>query len=269
MSLSIILAFLATGVFSGTIAGLLGVGGGMILVPVIVWILASQGLAEGYAIKIALASSLAIIIPTSVSSALAHYRSGALRTDIVKRMLAGIIIGTILGGVLVDLLPELWLRIIFAVGCWLIAAKMLLGGNPKPSRGLPNTLMLNIAGGGIGGLSALLGIGGGSLTVPFLHYCNINMRSAVATSSACGLPIAISGAITLALRGMDINELPPYSLGYVYLPAFIAISVTAIVFAPLGAKLAHRLPIATLKQLVAVFLIIAGAKMTASVMGWF
>jgi len=108
MSLSIILAFLATGVFSGTIAGLLGVGGGMILVPVIVWILSSQGLAEGYAIKVALASSLAIIIPTSLSSALAHYRSGALRGDIVRQMLFGIIIGTALGGLLVDLLPEQW-----------------------------------------------------------------------------------------------------------------------------------------------------------------
>ena len=269
MSLSIILAFLATGVLSGTVAGLLGVGGGMILVPVIVWILASQGLAEGYAIKIALASSLAIIIPTSVSSALAHYRSGALRMDIVKHMLSGIILGTVLGGLLVDQLPERWLRIIFAAGCWIIAAKMLFGGNPQPSRSLPGTVVLNIVGSIIGSLSALLGIGGGSLTVPFLHYCNINMRSAVATSSACGLPIAIAGAITLALRGMYIQELPPYSLGYVYLPAFVAISITAIIFAPLGAKLAHSLPVATLKKVVAIFLVIAGTKMTASVMGWF
>lgn len=269
MSLTIILAFLATGVFSGTIAGLLGVGGGMILVPVIVWILASQGLAEDYSIKIALASSLAIIIPTSLSSALAHYRSGALRMDIVKQMLVGIIVGTVLGGLLVDRLPEHWLRIIFAAGCWIIAAKMLFGGNPKPSRGLPNTFILNFVGGIIGSLSALLGIGGGSLTVPFLHYCNINMRSAVATSSACGLPIALSGALTLAVSGMHIDELPAYSLGYVYLPAFVAISITAIIFAPLGAKLAHRLPVATLKKIVAIFLVVAGSKMTASVMGWF
>lgn len=269
MSVSIILAFLATGVLSGTIAGLLGVGGGMILVPVIVWILASQGLAEGYAIKIALASSLAIIIPTSMSSALAHYRSGALRTDIVKQMLGGIVAGTIIGSLLVDRLPEQWLRIIFAVGCWTIAAKMLFGGNPKPSRSLPNNIILNAVGGLIGSLSALLGIGGGSLTVPFLHYCNINMRSAVATSSACGLPIAVSGAITLAISGMDIKTLPDYSLGYVYLPAFVAISTTAIIFAPVGAKLAHTLPVGTLKKVVALFLVIAGTKMTASVMGWF
>ena len=269
MSLSIVLAFLATGVFSGTIAGLLGVGGGMILVPVIVWILSSQGLADGYAIKIALASSLAIIIPTSMSSAFAHYRSGALRSDIVKHMLFGIILGTALGGLLVDLLPEQWLRIIFAVGCWLIAAKMLFGSNPKPSRSLPNTFILNVVGSVIGGLSALLGIGGGSLTVPFLHYCNINMRSAVATSSACGLPIAVSGAVTLAISGMDIGELPTYSMGYIYLPAFIFISITAIIFAPLGAKLAHSLPVPMLKKFVALFLVAAGTKMTANVMGWF
>ena len=269
MSLSIVLAFLATGVFSGTVAGLLGVGGGMILVPVIVWILSTEGLAEGYAIKVALASSLAIIIPTSMSSAFAHYRSGALRSDIVKHMLFGIIIGTALGGLLVDQLPEQWLRIIFAVGCWLIAAKMLFGSNPKPSRSLPNHYMMNVVGGIIGGLSALLGIGGGSLTVPFLHYCNINMRSAVATSSACGLPIAVSGAITLAISGMDIGELPAYSMGYIYLPAFVFISITAIAFAPVGAKLTHTLPVASLKKCVALFLVIAGAKMTASVLGWF
>lgn len=269
MTTSLLIAFLVTGIFSGTIAGLLGVGGGMIIVPVIVWILGAQGIAPDYAIKIALASSLAIIIPTSMSSALAHHRSGALRWDIFKGMLPGIIVGTALGGLLVDRLPEYSLRVIFAVGCWAIAAKMLLGKNPSPSRALPGAVGLNSAGGVIGSLSALLGIGGGSLTVPFLHYCNINMRNAVATSAACGLPIALSGAITLALTGADIPDLPPYSLGYIYLPAFVGISATAIAFAPLGAKLAHSLPLGVLKKCVALFLVAAGAKMTGNVMGWF
>lgn len=269
MTISLFIAFLITGVCSGTIAGLLGVGGGMIIVPVIVWILGAQGIATDHAIKIALASSLAIIIPTSLSSARAHHKSGALRWDIFKRMLPGIIIGTAFGGLLVDYLPDIVLRIIFAVGCWLIAAKMLLGKNPKPHRTLPGPVGLSACSGIIGSLSALLGIGGGSLTVPFLHYCNINMRNAVATSSACGLPIAISGAITLALAGMNIEQLPQYSLGYVYLPAFIGISATAILFAPLGAKLAHTLPVGVLKKFVALFIVIAGAKMTASVFGWF
>ncbi len=265
MDITIILAFLATGVFSGTIAGLLGVGGGMILVPVMVWILGAESLAEGYAIKIALATSLAIIVPTSLSSALAHLRSGALRGDVFRQMLPGIIIGTALGGLLVDWLPEQVLRIVFALGCWSIAAKMLLGANPKPQRRLPGRLGLSVAGGVIGSLSALLGIGGGSLTVPFLHYCNVHLRSAVATSAACGLPIALSGALTLAWAGRDTANLPTHSLGYVYLPALVGIATTAILFAPLGAKLAHSLPTALLKKFVALFLLVAGSKMAFSV----
>ena len=133
MSMTLIIAFLATGVFSGTIAGLLGVGGGMIIVPVVVWILSSQGMAEDYAIKIALASSLAIIIPTSISSALAHHRSGALRWDIVKRMLAGIIIGTAIGGLLVDWLP----RVLLA-RC--VCCRLLVNCSQDVTRSQPQTL---------------------------------------------------------------------------------------------------------------------------------
>jgi hypothetical protein len=267
MSTFLIVAFLLTGVFSGTVAGLLGVGGGMIIVPMVVWILSSQGLGDDNAIKIAVATSLAIIIPTSISSTLAHHRSGALQWDIVKRMLPGILIGTALGGLLVDSLPDMALRIIFAVGCWAIAAKMLFGGNPSPSRTLPQWPGLNTAGAIIGGVSALLGIGGGSLTVPFLHWCNVNMREAVATSAACGLPIAVSGALTLVIAGQDVSSLPDNSIGYLYLPALICISISAVVFAPVGAKLAHTLPLPLLKKCVAVFILAAGINMTLKVLG--
>jgi len=269
MNAMLIVAFLLTGMFSGTIAGLLGVGGGLIIVPIIVEILSLQGLAPDHAIKIAVATSLAVIIPTSLSSAKAHHHSGMLRWDIFKTMLPGILIGTIAGSVLVDILPEYLLRIFFAIGCWLVAIKMLLGKNPEPHRSLPGKIGINVAGSIIGGISALLGIGGGSLTVPYLHWCNINMRQAVATSSACGLPIAVSGAITLMIIGHDIVELPDHSLGYVFLPAFIPISITAILFAPIGAKLAHTLPIDTLKKCVAFFLLIAGLKMTLSILAVF
>lgn len=267
MSTDLIVVFIVTGMFSGTIAGLLGVGGGMIIVPMIVWALSSQGLSNDNAIKIAIATSLAIIIPTSISSTVAHHRSGALRWDIVKQMLFGIIIGTALGGLLVDWLPEMILRIIFALGCWLIAIKMLFGGNPLPSRSLPDLPFLNAAAGIIGMVSALLGIGGGSLTVPFLHWCNVKIREAVATSAACGLPIAITGAITLALSGQDVIHLPEYSIGYIYLPALIFIAISAIIFAPIGAKLAHSLPLGTLKKCVAIFILLAGVRMTLHVMG--
>lgn len=269
MNTSLIFAFLLTGVFSGTIAGLLGVGGGLIIVPIIVWILSAQGLAPDYAIKIAVATSLAIIIPTSISSARAHHRSGALRWDIFRRMLPGILLGTAFGGLLVDWLPEQFLRIFFAVGCWAVALKMLFGATPKPHRQLPGAAGLSLAGGIIGAISAMLGIGGGSLTVPYLHWCNVHLRNAVATSAACGLPIAISGAVTLALVGADIPALPEYSLGYIYLPAFVGIAASAILFAPIGAKLAHRLPVSTLKKIIALFLIVAGSKMAAKALGVF
>ncbi|EDY85503.1 membrane protein [gamma proteobacterium HTCC5015] len=269
MSASTIFAFLLTGVFSGTVAGLLGVGGGLIIVPIIVAILHAQGLAVDYAIKIAVATSLAIIIPTSLSSARAHHRSGALRWPLFWQLLPGIIAGTVLGGFIVDAMPELWLRLFFSVGCWAVGLKMLLGAQPKPHRQLPASLGMSVAGSIIGAISAMLGIGGGSLTVPFLHWCNVNMREAVATSSACGLPIAVAGAITLALTGLDLEALPQYSLGYIYLPAFLGIATTAILMAPVGAKLAHRLPIPVLKKCLALFLLVAGTRMLGKATGWF
>ncbi len=267
MDPTLILAFLLTGVFSGTAAGLLGVGGGMIIVPMIVWILSAQGLADEVVIKIALATSLAIIVPTSISSAWAHHRSGALRWDIVRKMALGLVVGTALGGLLVDWLPATVLQIIFALGCWAIAAKMLFGANPSPAHTLPSIAGLNCVGAGIGGLSALLGIGGGSITVPFLYRCNINMREAVATSAACGVPIAVVGALTLVLVGQTATALPGNSLGYLYLPAFICISISAVLFAQVGSKLAHSLPLPILKKIVAVFILSAGIHMTLKVLG--
>ncbi|MGM0563100.1 MAG: sulfite exporter TauE/SafE family protein [Pseudomonadota bacterium] len=269
MSTALILAFLLTGVFSGTVAGLLGVGGGLIIVPIIVAILSHQGLGADYAIKIGVATSLAIIIPTSISSARAHHRSGALRWPLFRQMLPGIIVGTAAGGLLVDALPVLWLELFFTLGCWAVGLKMWFGAQPQPHRQLPGAVGLSAAGSVIGAISAMLGIGGGSLTVPFLHWCNVNMRQAVATSAACGLPIAVAGAITLALSGQSIEDLPEYSLGYIYLPAWLGISLTAIIFAPVGAHLAHRLPQKVLKKCLALFLLAAGTRMLGRATGWF
>lgn len=269
MTTSLIIAFLLTGVFSGTVAGLLGVGGGLIIVPIIVAILHTQGLAADYSIKIAVATSLAIIIPTSLSSARAHHRSGALRWPLFWQLLPGIVGGTVLGGFIVDAMPELWLRLFFSAGCWVVGLKMLFGAQPQPHRQLPGAVGMGAAGSFIGAVSAMLGIGGGSLTVPFLHWCNVNMREAVATSSACGLPIAVAGAITLALTGMDLEALPEYSLGYIYLPAFLGIASTAVLMAPVGAKLAHRLPVGVLKKCLSLFLLAAGTRMLGKATGWF
>lgn len=263
MTLSIIGAFLITGVCSGTLAGLLGIGGGLILVPAIMAILHLQGVADENTLKIGVATSLAVIIPTAISSARAHHRSGALRWDIFKKIVFGIIFGSFIGAILVDYLPERILYIIFGTGCILVGLKIITGANaPKSSRTLPSTGGLSFAGMVIGTLSSMLGIGGGTLIVPFLSWCNINIRSAVATSSACGLPTALAGALTFWLAGSDNQaQLPDHSLGYIYLPAFFGISITAILFAPLGAKLTTQLPVERIKQCLAVVFLIAGAKM--------
>lgn len=262
MTLSIISAFLITGVCSGTLAGLLGIGGGLILVPAIMAILHLQGVADENTLKIGVATSLAIIIPTALSSALTHHRSGALRWDVFRQMVFGIILGSFMGAILVDYLPENILYIIFGIGCILVGLKILTGATPKPSRTLPNALGLNLSGGVIGIISTMLGIGGGMLIVPFLSWCNMNVRSAVATSSACGLPTALAGALTFWFAGLDNQaQLPEYSLGYIYLPAFIGISTTAILFAPIGAKLTTQLPVERIKQCLAVVFLIAGVKM--------
>lgn len=262
MTFGIISAFLITGVISGTLAGLLGIGGGLILVPVIMTILHLQGVADENTLKIGVATSLAIIIPTAISSARAHHRSGALRWDVFRKMVFGIMCGSALGAILVDYMPEKLGYIIFGTGCILVGLKMLTGAAPKPSRTLPSTVGLNLTGSVIGTIAAMLGIGGGTLVVPFLSWCNMDVRNAVATSSACGLPTAVAGATTFWLFGMDNQaELPNYSLGYIYLPAFIGISITAVFFAPLGAKLTNKLPVERIKQCLAVFFLMAGTKM--------
>lgn len=266
MSMFFVVAFLLTGVFSGLVAGMLGIGGGMIIVPVVVAILDSQGIGAGNSVKIAVATSLAIIIPTAISSTRAHHKSGMLRWDIFKNMLAGILIGTAVGGLLVDMLPEGALKVIFGTGCFLVAAKMITNAKPKPSRQLPKALGLNLMGGFNGALSTMLGIGGGTITVPFLVWCNVNMRQAVATSAACGLPISLGGALTLALAGSDPSlNLPAGNWGYIFLPAWLFISISAIIFAPIGAKLSQHLPVLWLKMLIGFFLIASGSKMLWSV----
>lgn len=262
---SSIIYFLIAGGCSGTLAGLLGIGGGMIIVPVIIWVLNTHGYTDDNLIKIGLATSLAIIIPTSISSACAHHRSGALRWNIVFRLLPGILIGTVAGGFLVDALPDMVLKIIFAVGCFLVAFKMVTQAVPKPSRTLPSWSGMALSGMVIGSVSAMLGIGGGTLTVPFLNWCNVAMRNAVATSSAVGLPVAIVGAMTLMLVGLDETHLPEHSVGYVYLPALIGMGSTAVLMAPVGAKLTHHVPVKILKQMMAAIILIAGLKILYSV----
>jgi len=253
-----IFSLLLVGVIAGTLAGLLGVGGGIIIVPSLVWIFHTQ-LPASSLMHIAIGTSLATIMITSISSIIAHHRRGAVLWSIVWQLSPGIIVGAFVGAIIADALPTEILRKIFAIFILLVSAQLGLLAPPPSHRQLPGKLGLSIAGTVIGKISALVGIGGGSLTVPFLVWCNIPIRNAVATSAACGFPIAVSGMIGFIVTGWQISE--PWMSGYIYWPAFIAITPATLLFAPLGAKLAHTLPVNSLKKLFAVFLAGVGVNM--------
>ena len=259
-----LLLYLTTGAIAGVMAGLLGVGGGLIIVPALLWSFNRLDIATDHAMQVAVGTSLATIIITSLSSIIAHNRRGAILWRTVRNLTPGILLGAVFGAIVADYLPTHTLQMVFAVFVLLVALQMMLGRAPSPHRQLPGNKAMNAAGGAIGSLSAIVGIGGGSLTVPFLTYCNIKMQQAVATSSACGLPIAIAGSIGFAITGLNESNLPAWSSGYIYWPAFAGITVASALFAPLGARLAHTLPVATLKQVFGVLMLLMGIKMFAN-----
>lgn len=259
--LIIALLYLVLGVIGGIMAGLLGIGGGIIIVPALYYLFLWQGFAEAHIMQVAVATSLATIIFTAIASAHAHHRRGAVLWPAVFQLLPGIVAGAILGGLVARIISSDWLRVIF--GCFEIAVglQIALAAKPPASRNLPGKAGMNIAGAVIGGFSALLGIGGGTLTVPFLLWCNVSIHRAVASAAACGLPIAVAGTLTLVAAGWGKPQLPAYSLGYVYWPAALAIVLASFLAAPLGARLAHALPVQTLKRVFAVLLVIIGLRM--------
>jgi len=257
----ILLLYLALGAFAGVMAGLLGVGGGLIIVPVLAWIFRGQQMADTVIMHVAIGTSLATIVLTSISSVRAHHGRGAVLWPVFWRLTPGIVLGAWLGAVVADALPSIVLGKVFAVFVLAMAAQMSFGTKPAPQRELPGRPGMWAAGGVIGAISAIVGIGGGSLTVPFLTWCNIAIRQAVATSAACGLPIALAGTLGFIVIGLGNPDLPAWSLGYVYGPALVGIAVVSMLSAPLGAKLAHTLPTGTLKKVFAVFLALVGIEM--------
>jgi uncharacterized membrane protein YfcA len=257
----IIALCLLFGALAGFLAGLFGVGGGLVLVPFLVVLFGMRGFGEALIMIMAVATSLATIIVTSLASIWAHQRLGAVVWSAVLRLAPGVFIGGMLGAVIADDLPAAMLRMIFALFMLYVGVQMALQIKPQPNRLELNTLLLVSAGTVIGALSAILGIGGGTLTVPLLVKLNYPMRNAVAISSACGLPIAISGTIGYAVLGWQKSALPEGSLGYIYLPAFFGIVATSTLFAPLGAKLANKLPTRQLKRYFALLLFIVAFKL--------
>jgi len=249
------------GLFAGLLAGLLGVGGGIVIVPALVFIFSSAGLPAEHIMQMALGTSLGTIMFTSISSFRAHHLRGAVDWGIVRKITPGILIGTFSGSYLAARLSTNVLKGFFAVFLLYVATQMLLDIKPKPSRVLPGVPGLTGAGVVIGGVSSLAGIGGGTLSVPFLGWCNTPLRLAIGTSAAIGFPIALAGTIGYLVNGLAARNLPDYSLGFIYLPALAGVALVSILTAPLGAKLAHTLPVPTLKRFFAVFLYLVAGRM--------
>jgi uncharacterized membrane protein YfcA len=243
------------GLGAGFLAGLLGVGGGMVMVPFITLILSNRSVSPDLAVKMAIATSMATIIFTSLSSVRAHHRRGAVRWDIVQRLAPGIVIGSMIGSLGVfALLKGAYLAIFFGLFVGFSATQMFLDKKPQPTRQMPGTAGQLAAGGFIGFISGLVGAGGGFISVPFMTWCNIAIHNAVATSSALGFPIAVANALGYVISGQGVAELPAGSFGYIWLPALGVIATCSVLTAPLGARTAHRLPVARLKRVFACIL---------------
>ena len=259
--------YLAAGVISGLMAGLLGVGGGIILVPILVMIFMATGLfPDMILMKVALATSMSAIMFTSVSSMRMHHRLGNVLWPVVRSIVPGVFIGTFLGTFVVRMVSPTVLTWVFVAFVLYISINMFLNLKPKPSRCLPGKFGLGVFGVVVGGLSVLLSAGGGFLTVPFLSWCNVDMRKAIGTSAALGFPIAVFGTLGYVISGWSKTDLLPYCLGYVYLPGMFGIVLMSVLFAPVGATLSQRLPVTILKRIFAVMLIITALKMLHSLL---
>ena len=231
------------------------------MVPVLTSLFALQGFPHEHLVHLALGTSMAAIVVTSVSSFRAHQAHGAVRFDIVRRIAPGILLGTFAGTFFSTRVRSLPLALFFALFTAVIAFRLLGTASPKPTRDLPGSTGLVFVGAGIGFVSALVAIGGGSLSVPFMTHCNVPMKIAVGTSAAIGFPIAAAGALGYLLNGWGAADLPAHCLGFVYWPALVSISAASVLTAPLGARLAHRMPVAALKRVFAGLLLVLSAKM--------
>ncbi|MEK1941921.1 MAG: sulfite exporter TauE/SafE family protein [Pseudomonas sp.] len=254
------LLYLLLGAGAGVLAGLFGVGGGIIIVPVLVFSFTAQGFDSAILTQMAVGTSLATIIFTSINAVREHHRKGAVRWEIVLWMSMGIVVGAGLGALTAKAIHGEYLQKIIGVFAIAVALQMAFALKPKASRDVPGKPGLGVAGVLIGWASALFGVGGGSMTVPFLSWRSVPMQQAVATSSACGFPIALAGALSFIIVGWHDPRLPQWSLGFIYLPALLGIALTSMFFAKFGVRLAHKLSPLLLKRLFALLLVCVGTS---------
>ena len=265
-----ILYYLAAGTFAGLLAGLFGIGGGMVIVSALIYIFAAQGIPEAALTHVGIGTSLATIIVTSISSLRTHHSKGAVNWSVWRRMAPGLVIGSLIGAGVASIIHGKSLQVIIGIGAFLVGLKMLFMKNKDLEENdfskLPSSIGQTGLGAFIGIVSAIFGIGGGTLTVPFLSYYGLKIQNAVGTSAACGLPIAGAGALGFLFFGQFVDAsvkeaLPNGVLGFVNIYAFICVSLASFFTARIGAKLAHKLPAATLKKAFAILLLIVGIRL--------
>ena len=250
------------GIGAGFLAGLLGIGGGMVMVPFLTRILAQRGVSSDLAVKMAIATAMATILFTSLSTMRAHQRRGAIRWDIVRGMAPGIVVGGLAaGGGVFALIKGQVLALFFAAFVGYTATQLLRSTAPKPSRQLPGPGGQAVVGGGIGFLAGLVGAGGAFIAVPYMTRCNVPIHNAVATGAAIGFPIALASTVGYVIGGWSQPAPLPGALGFLYLPALAVIALASVSTAPLGARVAHSLNVRQLRRIFAVMLFVLAADM--------
>lgn len=259
------LGYLGIGCLAGFAAGLLGIGGGVLLVPMLVLAFNAQGFPPVHVLHVALGTAMATIVFTSLSSVRAHHGFGAVDWHAAKAIAPGILVGAFVAALGAGLIPTRPLAVLFTSLLFYAATQMFFDMRPKRTRPLPGKPGLFLAGSIIGGVSSLLSAGGAFLSIPFLAWCGVPLRRAVGTAAAIGFPIAVAGSAGYIVQGLRAEGLPDASFGYVYVPALVLIVATSMLCAPLGARLAHRLPVKRLRVAFAVFLYFMAAQMLRGV----
>ena len=256
--------YVLTGGLVGFLAGLLGIGGGMTLVPILAALFTAQALTTDHNVHMALATAMASAAFTSSASVREHDKHGAVAWNVVKRMAPGMMTGSLLSTFASGWISQRGLAIAFTVIVYVGATQMLLGRKPHATRTLPGTAPLFAIGLVIGMLSGLVSAGGTFLVMPVMLYCGIAMHTAIGTGAAIGIPVTLIGTLGYIAAGWRVADLPEYHLGFVFLPALIALVAGSVVTAPMGARLAHRLPVLALKRIFAVLMYVLATKMVVS-----
>lgn len=255
------LGYVAIGAAVGFFAGMLGIGGGAIMVPLLVMIFEAQGLPRAQILHLAVGTGMATILFTSVASVRAHAARGAIRWDIARNVTPGILAGGLVGSWIASFIPPLVFAALFTAVIYAAATNLLVDRKPQASRQPPGFIGMSVFGFLVSALSAFAAIGGAFMSIPFMLWCNVPMLPAIGTAAVIGFPIALSGAIGFIVTGLREPSLPPYSVGFVYLPALGGIVVASMLTAPLGAAVAHRLPTRWLRRIFAVLFYVMATRM--------